>query len=194
MPTQRSPVRLMVEATRPGLPGLSSLSLNLRGLGLQKGHAPPAVAQPARRSSSSSLQYISTRQQQLQCYKHLPINTLTSCQTRQILHVHSSSPQPCLQLFTTALSSALHHSLVFSSSPQPCLQLFTTALSSALHHSLLFSSSPQPSLQLFTTALSSALHHSLVFSSSQQSCLQLFTKLGHMAHASDIRGTPCSKA
>jgi hypothetical protein len=29
----------MVEATRPGLLGLSSLSLNLRGLGLQQGHA-----------------------------------------------------------------------------------------------------------------------------------------------------------
>jgi hypothetical protein len=39
MPTQRSPVRPMVEATRPGLLGLSSLSLNLRGLGLQQGHA-----------------------------------------------------------------------------------------------------------------------------------------------------------
>jgi hypothetical protein len=44
----------MVEATRSGLLGLSSFSLNLRGLGLQQGHAPPAVAQPARRSSSSS--------------------------------------------------------------------------------------------------------------------------------------------
>ena len=35
-------------------PSLSCLSLNLRGLGLQRWCLPPAVAQPARRSSSSS--------------------------------------------------------------------------------------------------------------------------------------------
>jgi hypothetical protein len=34
---------VLVEGTRPGLPGLSSLSLNLRGLGLQKGPCPSCM-------------------------------------------------------------------------------------------------------------------------------------------------------
>jgi hypothetical protein len=38
--TQRSPVRLMVEAMRPGLPGLSSLSLELTRAGIAEGAMP----------------------------------------------------------------------------------------------------------------------------------------------------------
>jgi hypothetical protein len=38
------PVFMMLEAMRPGLPGPSSLSLNLHALGLRRGHTPHALS------------------------------------------------------------------------------------------------------------------------------------------------------